>query len=73
MSYRFLIVFAISAIFMQATAQDFPEWNNTEVVQVTYDSSKVSYADLLKVYWRNGHVERLAGSFGALRLHRRLC
>lgn len=26
---------------------------HTEVVQVTYDANKISYADLLKVYWHN--------------------
>jgi peptide-methionine (S)-S-oxide reductase len=26
---------------------------HTEVVQITFDANKISYADLLKVYWRN--------------------
>jgi beta-galactosidase len=42
MSNRFLFVFAIATIFLQAQAQDLPEWNNTEIVQVNRENPHAS-------------------------------
>lgn len=36
---------------------------HAEVVQVTYDPSKVTYADLLKVFWRNVDPHTANGQF----------
>lgn len=46
------------------TYQDYAQKGHIEVVQVTYDPNKISYNDLLKIFWRQINPTDAGGQFG---------
>jgi methionine-S-sulfoxide reductase len=46
------------------TYEDYEEKGHVEAVQVTYDPSRISYSDLLDVYWRQIDPTDPGGQFG---------
>jgi len=45
------------------TYEDYAEKGHIEAVQITYDSSKITYSDLLKVFWRQIDPTDAGGQF----------